>query len=240
MLRTVFALLVATLDTLVVAPLVTIIGLMRSDASSIDRLIRLWARIIVRAAGLDLSAEGAGRLDPSRRYIVVANHGSYLDIPVLFVAIPQPLRFLAKKSLFSIPIFGWGLRAAGFVPVDRKNRSRAIASFDQAAGRIQKGNSIVVFPEEGRSRDGSMRPFQRGAFLLALKSGLPLVPVAIIGTFDALPPARLSLRPGPVHVRVGEPIETRGLSIRQKDELMQTTRGRIEQMIGASGASGAS
>lgn len=213
-----------------VATMVAMIGLLRSSARTIDKLIRFWARTVLAAAGVTVEIEGLEKIDPSRRYVMVANHASYLDIPVLF-AVPQPLRFFAKRSLFQIPFFGWGLRASGFIPIDRKRRSRNVASFDLATTRIAKGNSIVIFPEEGRSREPQMRPFKRGAFLLALKSDLPIVPVAIVGTWDVMPATRLSVRPGKVVVRIGDPIETTDLSIRQKDELMRDTKSRIAAML---------
>lgn len=231
MFRTLCLSLVTIAATLVVAPLVTLVSLFDSGSPRIDRLIRVWARIIVRAAGLRLSVSGADQIHADRRYILVANHSSYLDIPVMLAAIPQPIRFLAKASLFRIPVFGWGLRAAGFVPVDRKNRSKAAASFDLATSRIERGNSLVIFPEEGRSRVREMLPFQRGAFLLALKSGLPIVPVALVGTYDALPPGRLTLHAGEVEVKVAEPIEVEGMSVRAKDELIERTRARICDLL---------
>ncbi|HEY0788004.1 MAG TPA: lysophospholipid acyltransferase family protein [Thermoanaerobaculia bacterium] len=231
MLRTLLLLVVAIPASAVTATLVALIGLLKSSARPIDWLIRHWARLCLAAAGIELVVEGAEKLDPARRYVLVANHASYLDIPVLFVAIPQPLRFFAKRSLFQIPIFGWGLKASGFIPIDRKKRSRNVASFDLATSRIEKGNSIVIFPEEGRSRAPQMRPFKRGAFLLALKSELPLVPAAIAGTWDVLPATRSSVRPGKVLVRIADPIETADLSIRQKDELMRGARARIAEML---------
>lgn len=231
MLRTAFLILVAVPVSAVVALLVALIGLFRSNSRLIDWLIRIWARTVLAAAGVEVLVEGAAKLDPSRRYVLVANHASILDIPVLFVAIPQPLRFFAKRSLFQIPVFGWGLRASGFIPIDRKKRSRNVASFDLATTRIAKGNSIVIFPEEGRSREPQMRPFKRGAFLLALKSQLPIVPVAIAGTWDVMPATRLSIHPGKVVVRIGDPIETEDLSIKKKDELMRDARERIAAML---------
>ncbi|MGH9457905.1 MAG: lysophospholipid acyltransferase family protein [Thermoanaerobaculia bacterium] len=228
MFRLAFLVVAAAAATLTIAPMVTVIGLVRSTSPAIDRLNRLWGKMILAAAGVRLSTEGAANVDRSRQYVLVANHASYLDIPVLLVGIPQPLRFFAKRSLFQIPVFGWGLAAAGFIPIDRKNRAKATASFDLAVQRIGKGNSIVVFPEEGRSREPQMRPFQRGAFHLALKSALPVLPVAIAGTWDVLPPGRRWIRPGPVTIRIGAPIETAGMSIRDRERLTTMAREEIE------------
>jgi 1-acyl-sn-glycerol-3-phosphate acyltransferase len=126
--------------------------------------VHLWARVLVWAAGIDLKAANVENLDPAKRYILVANHSSYLDIPCVFAAIRQPIRFMAKISLFKIPIFGWSLSRAGFIPIDRKNRRTAVKSLDLAADRIRKGNTIVIFPEEGRSRHREMRPFSAAHF----------------------------------------------------------------------------
>ena len=153
-------------------------AIFHSNAKPIEWFIQMWSRTLLAAAGIRLRAENVELLDPNQRYILIANHYSYFDIPCIFVAIPQPIRFMAKASLFRIPIFGWALGRAGFIPIDRKNRRTAVKSFDMAGQRIRKGNSICVFPEEGRSRERKMRPFQRGAFLLALKSELPIVPLS--------------------------------------------------------------
>jgi 1-acyl-sn-glycerol-3-phosphate acyltransferase len=170
-------------------------------------------------------------IDRGKRYILIANHHSYFDIPCIFAAIPQPIRFMAKKSLFSIPIFGWALARAGFIPIDRKNRRTAVKSFDLAVERIRKGNTIVIFPEEGRSREVAMRPFQRGAFLLAIRSELPILPLAIDGTYEVLRVGAKRVTPGVVTIRVGTPIQTAGVSVRAKDTLLEQSRGQIEGML---------
>ncbi|HVT04224.1 MAG TPA: lysophospholipid acyltransferase family protein [Thermoanaerobaculia bacterium] len=231
MFRSIRVVLTLFLATAIVAPLVTLVGSLRSTSPLIDRLIRLWASSIVRAAGLRVEATGMEKLKSDQRYIFICNHTSYLDIPCLLTVVPQPLRFLAKKSLFQVPVFGWGLKAAGFIPIDRKDRSSAVKSFDLAAERIRKGNSILVFPEEGRSASQEMRPFKRGAFLLALKSGLPIVPMVLEGTYEALPVGRFKIKHAKIHVTVSDPINTADLSIRQKDELIDAARGVIEGML---------
>jgi 1-acyl-sn-glycerol-3-phosphate acyltransferase len=146
-------------------------------------------------------------------------------------AVPQPIRFMAKVSLFKIPIFGWAMARAGFIPIDRKNRRTAVKSFDLAAQRLRAGNTIVIFPEEGRSRERAMRPFQRGAFLLALKAEQTIIPLAVDGTYDVFPATEWKVTPGSVTVRVGTPIETAGLSLRDKDRLAQESRAQIERML---------
>src|SRR6266511_4860413 len=139
MLRTLWVVVVMVVVT-IPASLATMAFAGFSRAQNIvDWIIRTWARSLVWAAGIELRAENVELLDPKQRYILIANHYSYFDIPCIFAAIPQPIRFMAKVSLFKIPIFGWALRRAGFIPIDRKNRSTAVKSFDLAGERIRRG-----------------------------------------------------------------------------------------------------
>ena len=233
MLRTVWLGIVGFVVTVPLASLTAIIALVQSTSPLIDRVIRIWARAMVRAAGIELRTENMERLDPSKRYILVANHYSYIDIPCIFAAVPsQPIRFMAKASLFPIPIFGWALRRAGFIPIDRKNRRTAVKSFDLAADRIRKGNTIVIFPEEGRSKYREMKPFQRGAFLLAIRSQKTIVPLALDSTFDIWPVGGFwRIKPGVVTLRVGTPIDTAAFTVRDKDRLLNETRDQIQAML---------
>lgn len=231
MLRTVWFAIAAIVITVPAALATIAVALRRSNSPLVELIMRAWARALVYAAGIDLRTENAGVIDRSRRYILVANHYSYLDIPCIVAAIPQPIRFMAKVSLFKIPIFGWALARSGFIPIDRNNRRTAVKSFDLAAARIRQGDSVVVFPEEGRSRERSMRPFQRGAFLLALKSEQMIVPLAIDGTFDVFPATRWRVKAGPVTIKVGTPIPTAGLTVRDKDRLARESREQIETML---------
>ena len=231
MIRLVWLAFAALVFTIPCATATLLVAMVRSTSPLIDRIMTFWAKSLVRAAGIELHTENAERLDPASRYILVANHYSYLDIPVLVAAIDQPVRFMAKVSLFKIPIFGWALARAGFIPIDRQNRRTAVKSFDLAADRIRKGNTIVIFPEEGRTREREMRPFQRGAFLLAIKSRKTVVPVAIDSTFDIFPATRWRVTPGKVTVRVGTPIETANVTVREKERLAQESRAQIDGML---------
>ena len=231
MLRTLWTALVVVVVTIPCATATIVVAIFKSNARVIDSFIRFWAGAIVWAAGIDLRSENIERSDRNQRYIIVANHYSYFDIPCIFVAIPQPIRFMAKVSLFKIPIFGWSIGRAGFIPIDRKNRRTAVKSFELAVERIRKGNTVVVFPEEGRSRERTMREFQRGGFLLALRSGLPILPVAIDGTFDVYSANAWKVTPGPVTVRVGTPIPTEGLTVRDKERLLNESRAQILSML---------
>ncbi|GAC1399000.1 MAG: lysophospholipid acyltransferase family protein [Thermoanaerobaculia bacterium] len=232
MLRTVWVALVAIPSTILFSLLTLVFAPFKRADSITQGIIRTWARSVVWAAGIDPRAENLELIDPQQRYILIANHYSYFDIPCIFAAIPQPIRFMAKVSLFKIPIFGWALGRAGFIPIDRKNRRTAVKSFDLAGERIRRGNTIVIFPEEGRSRERQMRPFQRGAFLLALKSELPIVPMGIKGTYDVMRAGTLRAKGGPVTVTLTPPIATAGLSVRDKEKLSTESRVRIAALLG--------
>jgi 1-acyl-sn-glycerol-3-phosphate acyltransferase len=229
--RTLWVILVAVVMTFISGSLTLLIAIVRSTSPLIDRVIHFWARSLVAAAGIDLRTENLDRIQHDRRYILIANHHSYYDIPCILAAVPQPIRFMAKASLFKIPIFGWALTRAGFIPVDRKDRRKAVKSFELAAQRIRQGNTIVIFPEEGRSRERTMRPFQRGAFLLSLKAGLPIVPLAVDGTYDVFRVGAKRITPGVVTIRVGHPIDTAGRSVREKEALANESRRQIASML---------
>ncbi len=231
MLRTAWVALVLVTTTIPCALIVIAIAGFRSAEGLVNRVIRFWSGSLVWAAGIELHAENLDLMDPNQRYILIANHYSYFDIPCIFTAIPQPIRFMAKVSLFKIPLFGFALRRTGFIPIDRKNRSTAVKSFDMAGERIRRGYTIVVFPEEGRSRERTMRPFQRGGFLLALKSDLPIVPTAIKGTYDVMHAKTLRITPGPVTITLTPPIPTEGLSVRDREALAGEARARIEKIV---------
>ena len=237
MFRMLWVALVAIFVTIPSATAVLVVAIFSSSSPLIDRIVRLWARSLVAAAGIDILTENLERVDPAKRYILVSNHHSYFDIPCIFAAIPQPIRFMAKASLFKVPIFGWSLSRAGFIPIDRKNRRTAAKSFDLAARRIRRGNTIVIFPEEGRTREIRMRPFQRGAFLLAIKSEVTLLPIAVDGTYSVFRVGARKVTPGVVTVKIGKPIDCTGTTLRDKDRLAEASRAQIEEMLGVYGTS---
>lgn len=195
---------------------------------------RGWARGLLGASGVRLRVFGFPDAARGRPVVFMANHQSLYDIPVLLVSVPGRICFLAKRSLFRIPVFGWALSAVGFVPIDRDDRSRAREAFNQALASLDSGVSLVIYPEETRSLDGRVQPFQRGGFLMALKAGTPIVPVGIRGTLSVRPKGRLSLRPGVVEVHYGEPVDVKGYGIRQKRELVDVIEVEVARLAAAS------
>ena len=167
---------------------------------------RAWAHTVLYVCGIRLRVEGRERLRSGACYVFVANHCSALDIPALLAALPGPTRMLAKASLFRLPFLGWYIRRVGYVPVDRTSPRRAARSLGVALARAGSGRSMVVFAEGTRSAGGATRPFKRGAFWLAARTGLPLVPVALVNSGRLLPPGARWPDPGLLEVRVGEPL----------------------------------
>lgn len=195
-------------------------------------IARLWARGILLAAGVRVEAEIHPAVVPGRGYLVMANHASYFDVLAMLAVLPGTYRFVAKRSLFAIPVFGWALRAGGFIPVDRKDKSRAREIWAAAGDRIRRGASVLFYPEGTRSPDGRIHAFQRGAFLVALKTGAPILPVGISGAYAVLPRRRWTIQPGTIRVRFGEPIDSTEHSIREKDELVRRVREEVGRLSG--------
>jgi len=174
---------------------------------------KVWAPPALWMLGARLEVWGLESLDLSRSYLFVGNHASQLDIPVLFAALPVPLRFLAKEELRRVPIVGVFITAMGMVFIDRDRADAARSSIDQLAELLASELNLMAFPEGTRSRDGEIQPFKTGAFVAAIKSGVPVVPVRIDGAAAILPAGTLAIQPGPVRVFVGKPIPSTGLTL---------------------------
>ena len=193
---------------------------------------RSWSRVVLFFAGVPVDIEVSEAAMRVPAAIFMANHSSALDILVLFLSIRQNVRFLAKRSLFHIPVLGWSMLVAGFIPVDRRRTDQARDVFEKLEARVKRGLSILVFPEGTRSRDGSLGSFKKSGFLLALKTGLPIVPIGISGAHEILGRSRFRLQRGRVCVRVGDPIPTSGLGVSQREELMANVRAEILRASG--------
>lgn len=193
---------------------------------------RIWSVLLLKASWLEVEVRREGEIEPGTSYVYLANHQSLFDIPLLLATVPGQVRMMAKRSLFRIPIFGWALWAGGFIPIDRGDRSTARQSFAAAMKRLRLGVSILLFPEGTRSFTDTLLPFQRGGFLLALKLGLPIVPVGIRGTRDVQKKGSWTIRPGPVVVCYGTPIQVADYGLRRKGELVEEVRRRIAELAG--------
>jgi 1-acyl-sn-glycerol-3-phosphate acyltransferase len=215
-----------------------VMGTLSLLASFFDRtgnkqmaVARLWARLLCRLAGVRLTIEGLEHIDPQAHYIIAANHLSYMDTPVVLGHLPVNFRFMAKAGLFKVPFLGTHLASAGHLPVVTDNPREGIKALNEAAKLIAARRiSVLIFPEGGRAATGEMKEFRDGAFFLAIKSGTPILPVALIGTYEMLPFGSGIMRPGPVTMRIGAPTETAGRHIKERTALSDQIRGEIDRM----------
>jgi 1-acyl-sn-glycerol-3-phosphate acyltransferase len=207
-------------------------GVMDKTGDQVLALARLWSRVILGVPGVKLEVTMRARLEPGRPYIFMVNHASMVDIWAVFVTIPASFRFIAKKQLARIPLFGWAMTAGRFIFIDRQNAVAARRSMEEAARRIRSGQSVVIFPEGTRTRDGRLLPFKKGGFHLAIDSGAAIVPVAIRGTREIMPRGSPLIRAGTVTVEVDDPIPTEGLTAADREALIVKVRGRVAAMLG--------
>jgi 1-acyl-sn-glycerol-3-phosphate acyltransferase len=188
---------------------------------------RFWARGLLWMARVRVRVRGLEHIAPDETYVFAANHQSYMDIPVVFAHLPANFRIMAKSSLFHIPFLGWHLRRSGHLPITQNNPRRAARSLLEAAGHVAAGTPVFVFPEGARSADGSVAEFKPGTFLLAIKSGKPVMPMTLIGVKDVLPMESYYLRPGDVELVLHAPIPTTGMHTDSAPQLAAAVRTSI-------------
>jgi len=204
--------------------------------NSQHRIARVWARMLLAVSFITVRAEGLDKLDPRGSYVFVANHASFMDIPAILSRLPYQFRFFAKKSLYGIPFLGTHLRRAGHLPVDRSSPRASLKSMTESGRLIaQRGVSVLLFPEGGRSPHG-LRDFKDGAAYIAIKAGVPVVPIAIVGMRPLLPMGSIHIRRGNVLLRVGDPIPTAGLKPSDHTELTLRLHREVAHLLEAPAA----
>lgn len=193
----------------------------------VHHIANVWARILLWLTGVRVDVEGMENafLDGPRIYM--ANHQSDFDILIVLAHIPGQFRWVAKKELFRIPVFGKAMRNAGYIEIDRQHHENAMKSLEEAAKKIREGKSVVTFPEGTRSRDGKIKEFKQGMFYLAIQSGVPIVPVSIIGAHEIMPKRSLMIRPGRIKMVIGKPIDVSPYTIMTRAELITLVRDTI-------------
>ncbi len=193
---------------------------------------RIWCRLTAWTIGARLRVHGTEHVRPDRSYVYMANHSSLIDTPALFACLPYPFKIMAKKGLFYVPFMGWHLWTSGNFPIDRGDARKTAKSLRRVIDGLAAGKSLALFPEGTRTSTGALQVFKPGGFKIALRAGVPIVPVSIRGTFALLPKTTLAPRPGPVEVFIGEPIDTREYAgDRQLPALMARTRAAIEENL---------
>lgn len=195
--------------------------------------LRAWAEKVSAVAKIDLEVRGKENLPHGEACVVMANHQSFYDIPVLIRAIPDPMTFVAKAELFQVPVFGRAMETAGIVKVDRKDRSQSVASLHSAVQQLRSGRHIYIAPEGTRSKDGKLGPFKSGGFRMALEAGARILPVAIDGTRHVLPSRKLIVQTGHhVTVTLLPPIDPGKYGVERRKELMEAVRQSMANALG--------
>jgi len=219
------------LSTIVLGTISMIASLFDRTGRSQHHLARMWGKMLLAVSFIRVRTEGLEKLDPHATYVFVANHASYMDIPALLSSLRHQFRFFAKKGLYKIPFMGTHLRRAGHIPVDRSSPRASLKSMTEGAHIIaQRKISVLLFPEGGRAPQG-LREFKEGAAYIAIKAGVPVVPIAIVGMRCLLPMGSIHLRSGHVTVRIGDPIPTQGLKLSDRVELTQRLYCEISEML---------
>jgi len=224
MIRTLFIFLWTVLVTVFFATLTILTSFISKSGNTPHKVARIWAKSLLLASGIKVTVKGLSNITPAESYIFMANHVSNFDIPVLLAHLLVQFRWLAKFELFKIPVFGYAMRRAGYISIDRSDRTSAIRSLKKAGKMIRNGVSVLIFPEGTRSYDNTIRPFKKGGFILAVDSGVPVVPVIIHGTRPIMPKNQILVKPGNVVLEVAKPIDTSNYTAKTKDDLMEKVR----------------
>ncbi len=218
--------------TIFMATLSAVASIFDKSGNTQHQLMRAWARMLLRIAFVRVEAEGIEKLDPAGSYVFVSNHTSYFDTPAIIASIPLQFRFFAKKGLFQIPFLGTHLTRAGHFPIVRDDARASMKSLFEGSKQIQERHiSVLIFPEGGRS-EKTLRRFKEGASLLAIRAGVPAVPVGITGARAVLPMHTFHVMPGLIRFRVGDPIPTAGMSGSERGQLTETLLHKVAELIG--------
>lgn len=206
------------------------VGIWDRDGRRLHWFAHLWSWLIMKTIFSPVKVTGLDKIDTAKPHVYAVNHASALDIPVLFVNLPFPFRIAFKKELLSYPVVGSHLKRSGQICIDQQNPSHSISSIRAALKGLQKGLPLVIFPEGGRTPDGSIKPFQAGAFFLAIKAQVDVVPIALVGTYELLPMNTYHIKCRPLEMRVGEPISTAGLAMRDLPALSASVQKAVEDL----------
>jgi 1-acyl-sn-glycerol-3-phosphate acyltransferase len=191
---------------------------------------RLWSWLIMKTIISPLTVTGLEKIDTTKPHLYAVNHLSAIDIPALYVALPFQFHIMAKKSLFHYPFLGWHLRRSGQIAVDAESALASMRSLNRAAESLKSGMPLVIFPEGGRCRDGHLQRFMPGGFYVAIKAGVDIIPMALVGTFELLPMNTYHIQPRALELLIGEPIPTKGYTSRQVDQLSAVVHKAIGEL----------
>ena len=229
MIRTTYILLWIVLTTFFWGLTAIFASFFTRTGNPVHIIARIWARGILFASRIKVTVNGLANIDPTQSYVYMSNHQSNFDIPVLLAYLPVQFRWLAKAELFKIPIFGRAMRGAGYVKIDRFNQQSAFESINEAAAKMKNGVSVMIFPEGTRSRDGKIRSFKKGGFVMAVDAGVPIVPIVLKGTWAIMEKSSLKINTGEVSLNIESPIATTDYTRENKDDLIKSVRTVIRE-----------
>jgi 1-acyl-sn-glycerol-3-phosphate acyltransferase len=218
------------LYTLVLGLLALPGGLFDRSGRRLHWFSRTWSRLIMKTILSPVRVTGLDKIDTSKPHVFAVNHASAMDIPVLYVYLPFQFRIVFKKELLSYPVVGWQLKRSGQVCIDQQKPTNSIAAIRSAVKSLKAGMPLVIYPEGGRTLDGEIKPFLPGAFFLAIKAQVDIVPVALVGTFELLPMNTYHIKCRPLEMRVGEPISTAGMTMRDLEAVSEKVRKAMEEL----------
>ncbi|HEX8816200.1 MAG TPA: lysophospholipid acyltransferase family protein [Terriglobales bacterium] len=228
------------LYSVVLGPIALIASFFGDKERILHDSARIWSRCIMGTIQSPVTVTGLNKIDTSKVHVYAVNHASALDIPVLYVHLPFQFRIVFKSELLSYPVIGWHLKRSGQICINQQAPSRSAGNIRTAVKDLKAGTPLVIFPEGGRTPDGEIKPFMPGAFFLAIKAQVDIVPVALIGTFDLLPMNTYHIKSQPLEMRVGEPIPTAGLTTRDMESLSNKVMAAMEALYDQPSASDAS
>ncbi len=231
MIRSALLVVIAIVITAFMSSCAILFPLISPGENKVHKIANLWARMLLWVAGTRVDVIGKENVLMEKPQIFMANHQSDFDILIVLAHIPGQFRWIAKKELFKIPIFGKAMRNAGYIEIDRQNHEKALKSLDEAAQKIREGKSVVTFPEGTRSRDGKIRPFKQGMFHLAIQAGVPIVPISIIGAHEIMPKRTLKVKPGRITMVIDRPVDVSGYTLETRSELIEKIRHIILRNI---------
>lgn len=223
MIHTLFIVIWTFLVTVFFAIAAILASLFGSGGNAPHIVARIWA-ILLFASRIRVTVKGLSNIDPKRSFIYMSNHQSNFDIPVLLAYLPVQFRWIAKNELFKIPIFGYAMKRAGYISIDRSGRKSTLQSIRNAAEIIRNGVSVIIFPEGTRSQDGNLKSFKNGGFVLAVDSGVPIIPIIIHGTWQIMSKNQLRIKPGRVFLEIQKPVESSNFSRKTKNDLLEKVR----------------
>jgi len=227
MIRSFLMVIIATAVTAFMSTCAFLFPLISPGENKAHKVANLWARMLLWLTSTRVNVIGTENVLMGKPQIFMANHQSDFDILIVMAHIPGQFRWIAKKELFKIPIFGKAMRSAGYIEIDRQNHEKAMKSLDEAAQKIREGKSVVTFPEGTRSKDRTIKPFKQGLFHLAIKAGVPIIPISIIGAHEIMPKRTLKFRPGKITMIIDRPVDVSGYTIETRGELIERVRGII-------------